>query len=384
MKILAVVPSYPSRDTWWSCIFFKRWFEALPPNHDVDLLTLDSQPLVYVEGRFSVKAFQHPKRIESIKYAVTHPKYLLNHHGTLKRWLSYQKKGQRLAKIIKKGNYDVISSQFVEPSGIVAATSRDKHQTPISITGIGYDVATIPEIKYGSTLDKNRRDMISYSLETADRLSAVSLDAKQNMDRLVDSKRIDITPLGTDIDVPQSKLDTNNVLFVGQFNLRKNIKGLIQTAINVCSVNPAIKFSLIGEGELYDWAVKAIDRAQLKQNILLLGNPHGLSPYYQKASIYFHPSLHEGFGQANAEAMAHGVPVVSSTTGATPEVVSDSGFLFDPRDIEGMTQCILDLISDEKKRKEYGMKGRQRILEKFTWKRSAELLLEHLEKTIGD
>ena len=59
--------------------------------------------------------------------------------------------------------------------------------------------------------------------------------------------------------------------------------------------------------------------------------------------------------------------------------------MFDPHDIEGMKNCILDLLSDDKKREEYGKRARQRIIDKdFTWEGAAKRLLKHFERVIDE
>ena len=65
--------------------------------------------------------------------------------------------------------------------------------------------------------------------------------------------------------------------------------------------------------------------------------------------------------------MACGVPVVSTTGGALPEVVGDAGLQVPVGDIPALTAAIEELLKDPSKRDELGAAGRQRILEKFSW-----------------
>ena len=93
--------------------------------------------------------------------------------------------------------------------------------------------------------------------------------------------------------------------------------------------------------------------------------------YYAKATIAVVPSVYEGFGLPAGEAMACGVPVVSSDGGALPEVVGDAGVLVPARDVDAMTVAIADLLEDEPRRTQLGERGRAWIDEKFCWRVTA-------------
>jgi glycosyltransferase involved in cell wall biosynthesis len=91
---------------------------------------------------------------------------------------------------------------------------------------------------------------------------------------------------------------------------------------------------------------------------------------YREAEIGVTPSVYEGFGFPAAEAMSSGLPVVSSTGGALPEVVGkdgEAGFLVPARDPHALAAAIGRLLDDEPLRRRMGEAGRKRVLEKFSW-----------------
>jgi len=65
--------------------------------------------------------------------------------------------------------------------------------------------------------------------------------------------------------------------------------------------------------------------------------------------------------------MACGVPVVSTNGGALPEVVGDAGVIVPAKDAEALATAIATLLEDREQREALGARGRQRILEKFSW-----------------
>lgn len=92
---------------------------------------------------------------------------------------------------------------------------------------------------------------------------------------------------------------------------------------------------------------------------------------YRRASVFAFPSLDEGFGIPVLEAMAHGVPVLSSTRGALPEVCGDAALLADPFREDGIAQALDALIRDEDLRIRLARAGRARAQE-FPWSRTIE------------
>ncbi len=100
---------------------------------------------------------------------------------------------------------------------------------------------------------------------------------------------------------------------------------------------------------------------------------------YSTAEMCVVPSLYEGFGLPAAEAMACGLPVVSTTGGALPEVVGrdgEAGVLVPPAQPEALAAAIRGLLDDASLRKKMGEAGRKRIESEFTWERAAQKTVE--------
>jgi len=101
------------------------------------------------------------------------------------------------------------------------------------------------------------------------------------------------------------------------------------------------------------------------------------------ALCFLFPSLAEGFGMPNIEAMACGCPVITSSVFAIPEVVGDAALLLDnPRDHLAAAKAMNSLVSDSKLRKSLVERGFKRI-EAFSWNDSARSLLDLYKKMLG-
>jgi glycosyltransferase involved in cell wall biosynthesis len=101
---------------------------------------------------------------------------------------------------------------------------------------------------------------------------------------------------------------------------------------------------------------------------------------YAEAEIAVVPSLYEGFSLPAIEAMASGVPIVATTGGALPEVVGRdgaSGVLVPPADPGSLASTIVDVLNNAELRAKLSAGGRARVLDRFTWRRTAEGTAEH-------
>ena len=92
------------------------------------------------------------------------------------------------------------------------------------------------------------------------------------------------------------------------------------------------------------------------------------------ADAFLYPTLYEGFGLPVAEAMACGVPVLTSSTSALQEIAGGYAYLVDPMDVDAIARGIVDLATDPARRAEYAELGKRRAAD-FSWDRAAEQTL---------
>ena len=107
---------------------------------------------------------------------------------------------------------------------------------------------------------------------------------------------------------------------------------------------------------------------------------------YHQAQVAVVPSLYEGFSLPAAEAMACGTPLVATNAGALPEVVGEdraSALLVPPGDAGAMATAIEELLDDPVLAAEIAGAARQRVLERFTWRSSAEQTVSLYEELIA-
>jgi len=161
------------------------------------------------------------------------------------------------------------------------------------------------------------------------------------------------------------------ILFVGAIQRRKNVVRLVRAFEHT---DPGWKLVLAGSygfGSLE--ALARIETSARKDDIQVLGyvTDPVLENLYWRASVFAFPSLDEGFGMPLLDAMARGVPVLTSNVSAMPEVVGDAALLVDPSDDASIAEGLRRLTTDPALREDLILKGMARSRQ-FTWENAVQ------------
>ena len=181
----------------------------------------------------------------------------------------------------------------------------------------------------------------------------------------VDPRYFDAAPLSATERAPLG-LEGPYVLHAGGAAARKNLAALAEAWPRVYRERPHLRLALAGPPH-----PRRTELFEGMPGVRLLGRlPDELMPgLIAAAESVVVPSLSEGFGLPALEAMAAGVPVVSSNTSSLPEVVGDAGILVDPTD-RGIARGLLEATAPNAPTAELIARGRARAAT-FTWERSA-------------
>jgi glycosyltransferase involved in cell wall biosynthesis len=169
------------------------------------------------------------------------------------------------------------------------------------------------------------------------------------------------------------------ILYVGTIQPRKNLDTLIE-AFNCLKKDRGIKQKLVvvgRKGWLYDRLFARIDELGLNEDVIFTGFvPDEELPYiYDGAAVFVYLSLFEGFGLPPLEAMACGVPVITSDTTSLPEVVGDAGITVSPTDLEQVTEAIRNLLENVELADSLRRLGKDRA-RLFSWDSAARETLQ--------
>lgn len=178
---------------------------------------------------------------------------------------------------------------------------------------------------------------------------------------------ITVIPYGSPIDYfhPKPKPDdTFRALFVGRVGPRKGVHYLLQAWKSLNLINAELL--MVGVNEFPDTV--AINGANYRH---IPSVPHyTLNQYYSSASVFVFPSLVEGFGLVLLEAMACGIPIITTPNTAGPDIITDGveGFIIPIRDVDALKAKLEWCYQNPKILKEMGKAARQKA-EQLTWTR---------------
>jgi glycosyltransferase involved in cell wall biosynthesis len=142
-----------------------------------------------------------------------------------------------------------------------------------------------------------------------------------------------------------------------------------------------ISLVVIGRKKEGGRSAETIDRLGLTDIVSFVSgvSEERIYELYSESELAIVPSLYEGFSLPAIEAMSCGVPLVSTTGGALPEVVgndNETAFLVTPGDSEALAARIRTALDDADLRARVGAQGRQRVIDNWSWKHTAHKTLE--------
>lgn len=174
------------------------------------------------------------------------------------------------------------------------------------------------------------------------------------------------------------KLPSRFIMFLGNTAPKKNTLNVIKAYADFC-LRQADSVPLVLLDYKREFVIKILEHLGQQHIISRIIFP-GYIPYseiplmYNAATLFLYPSLRESFGLPILEAMACGIPVITSNTSSMPEVAGGAAELIDPFNHKELSNAISRLLTNDSLRIGYREKGLQRA-KQFTWKASAEQLL---------
>lgn len=169
------------------------------------------------------------------------------------------------------------------------------------------------------------------------------------------------------------------ILSVATLEPRKNLKRLVLAYKRMpAEIRDKYPLVLVGDhgwknAELLSETKELIENRQLIFTGYVSDND--LKRLYASAMIFVYPSLYEGFGLPVVEAMASGVPVLTSSLGATAEIAGDSAVLVDPKDENKISQAMVNLIRRPEQREVLSALGIE-FVQRYQWGNTVENILE--------
>jgi glycosyltransferase involved in cell wall biosynthesis len=201
----------------------------------------------------------------------------------------------------------------------------------------------------------------------------------------VPAARIGIVPEGIAVadwaaQARSAERDRWTVLCVARQYPRKHVADLIAAWPAVAARLPQARLVIIGDGPEHDRLRDLVRRHGLAASVRLLGglpDDAEVRAWYGRAGLFCLPSVQEGFGIVFLEAMASGLPVISTSAAAIPEVVPHrrAGILVAPGAVAELAAALVELLENNELRERYGRFALQHV-QQYDWAQVAERFLE--------
>ncbi|MDO7569382.1 MAG: N-acetyl-alpha-D-glucosaminyl L-malate synthase BshA [Flavobacteriaceae bacterium] len=266
----------------------------------------------------------------------------------------------RLVDVVKAHSIDVLHVHYAIPHAYAAYMAKkmlldEDISIPIVTTLHGTDITLVGSHPF-------YRPAVTFSINHSDCVTAVSESLKQDTLRLFDIKtEIKVIPNFIDTKKFENKekpcersllapTDDKIISHISNFRPLKRINDVIDVFEQI-STNVSSKLLMVGEGPEKSKAMAYIKSKGLNEKVVFLGNSNEIDKILCYSDLFLLPSEMESFGLVALEAMANGVPVISSNAGGLSEVNKHgfSGFLSDVGDVNSMAKNALELLLDEEK-----------------------------------
>jgi glycosyltransferase involved in cell wall biosynthesis len=172
-----------------------------------------------------------------------------------------------------------------------------------------------------------------------------------------------------------------SLLFVGRLQPSKGVFELIEIFRRLLKESPNLRLTIVGEGDISDKIKATIFKHHLQNKVVLTGSlPYkDVFKYYRSSTIFVFPSKSEIFPLVSMEAMACGLPVVTSDIPSLRESTGGNAILLPLDDINAWVENIKMLLGNGNLRREMSIKGRE-WAKMFTWEKKAEEYEKYLLK----
>lgn len=308
--------------------------------------------------------YSQPVRLELIGnnvhyHEVNVPEYPLFHYQPYELALS-----SKLVDMVKLHKIDILHVHYAIPHAYAAYMAQkmlkeEGIQIPIVTTLHGTDITLVGSHPF-------YKPAVTFSINKSDAVTAVSQSLKDDTLRLFDIKKdIHVVPNFIDLDkynhsfqycqrIMMAKEEEKIITHISNLRPVKRIQDVIKVFYNIQKEIPA-KLMLVGEGPERQNVEDKCQELGILERVIFFGKSNEIDKILSFSDLFLLPSQTESFGLAALEAMASGVPVISSNTGGIPEVniLGVSGFLSNVGDVEDMTKNAIYILNDENRLKTF-------------------------------
>jgi glycosyltransferase involved in cell wall biosynthesis len=285
-------------------------------------------------------------------------------------------------KLLRENSYHLSHAFFAFPTGWLCYKTANQLPYILSLRGSdvpGYNVRLGVDYKLLAGLF--RRIWSGASL-----IAANSQGLCQLAKRFMPNMDIAVIPNGVDIQCyhPASKKKTGgpiNLLSVGRLITRKRVDWLIDAVALAVQEGLDVRLNVVGEGNLLADLQKKVADMRLCERIVFMGlvQRQQMPEVYRANDIFVMASQHEGMSNAMLEAVASGLPVITTPCEGADELIGENGVLVNHPDLQEFVAAVNLIATDKDKYSAMSKAGRD-IAEQFSWSAVAQRYIQYYEK----
>ncbi|MBT4540674.1 glycosyltransferase family 4 protein [Candidatus Woesearchaeota archaeon] len=299
-------------------------------------------------------------------------------------WFHYFK----IKKLMKE--HDLLFSQTIGPIGMSAIKAAKKLKKPsvAFIHSVEWELATKSIDKLKLIINMGMKMLIKHYYNKVSLLLVPSLEVGELYRKNGVSTQYKVVHLGTDVNkfVPvENKADAKKALnidpnftvigFSGRIGREKNLITLYRAFRRIEKKYENLKLLIIGKG------IKSLEQEFSSQrNIIMPGSVNGVVSYLQAMDIFVLPSLTETSSLATMEAMACGLPIVTTPVGYVKDYIveKENGMFFPFKNSLVLSLKLEMLLKDDNLRVKLGRQARETIVDRFSWDKTSTKIREYL------
>jgi N-acetyl-alpha-D-glucosaminyl L-malate synthase BshA len=298
----------------------------------------------------------------------------------------------KIVEVAKFEKLDILHAHYAIPHAISAYLAKQilgKDAMKIITTLHGTDITLVG-------LEPSYQSVMKFSIEQSDGVTAVSRFLREKtLTNYNIEKEIEVIPNFVDTKALQ-RVDASAIrktiapngekvlIHVSNFRLVKRVQDVVRIFEMVQRKIPS-KLLLVGDGPDRSACEKLARELGIEKSISFVGKQNELAPLLSAADVFLMPSQSESFGLSGLEAMACGLPVVSTSVGGLPELVvhGETGYIAEIGDIERMAKYVIDLLSNEQKYKLFAAASRKRAVEMFNMDKVVDQYENYYKKILA-
>lgn len=141
---------------------------------------------------------------------------------------------------------------------------------------------------------------------------------------------------------------------------------------------PKVVLLIVGDGPLRNELQERVEDLGIRDKVIFTGMRSDTPELYSLMEFFILSSITEGLPVALLEAMASKKPVIATEVGAVPKVIQDghSGLLVEPKDVEGLSKAIIDLLENPDQAAYLALNGYEEVTNEFSSQKMAERYVE--------